>query len=597
MRTVKVGIGGESKEFPLGVSILLYGFVASGKTTFCLTLTRELLKNNLPCVWICLDESPNSIREKMDYFQVDYRSCQDNNLLRFIDVYSEQITGKPLEDPYVISCSSAFNLNELNRTLMQALSEVKGQGVVVFDSVSTLLLYNLAGTCEEFLKVHLSRITSAGFTGLFILQRELHTPQTEEMLKMMCDAVLEFGFDKDMRKISILKLPLGSSGDWIESSLFAWQQQPGITVSRPAGPRKYLDSGGYIEDIKEGLVEGLKEGLSRIKVGASGRVDGQVSGGSGGVGGVGGGSGGVGGGAVRGGSSGGVVGGAVDGSGGVTGGVGGAGGVQYAEGRGEQRFTGRMPEYATAIQHIDKQIIVTELAGLPDQLGDEIKQLINEQLRLRESIHEKEEQSRESQKRLDSLANREVQTIYEVREIEERSVALTKSVDSKRKALQELVDRRKAEEEMYREAVKRQDAFKAKVDRILSRKKILEDKIHDLFSDSGELYIDLAPYLQNILGKQEGDVAKSKETLNTLDSKVETLKNEIRRMEEDLNETSRRSEDKKEELMDVRDRKAKVESEMSLITTARNETENKLKDVMGQKQKLEQKLKELMKES
>ena len=224
MRAVKVDFGGESKEFPLGVSILLFGPVASGKTTFSLTLVKEFLKDGLPCIWVCLDEGPDSIREKMEYFKIDYRASQDNKLMRFIDVYSEQITGKALDDPYVINCSSAFNLNELNRAMMRALSEVAGQGIIVMDSVSTLLLYNRSESCEEFLKVHMSRITSAGFTGFFILQRDLQDLQTEETLKMMCDSVLEFGFDKDARRIGIIKIPLGSSGDWIGSSLFAWQQ-------------------------------------------------------------------------------------------------------------------------------------------------------------------------------------------------------------------------------------------------------------------------------------------------------------------------------------------------------------------------------------
>ena len=62
MRAVKIDFGGELKEFPLGVSILLYGSVASGKTTFSLTLAREFLKNNLPCIWVCVDESPKSIK-------------------------------------------------------------------------------------------------------------------------------------------------------------------------------------------------------------------------------------------------------------------------------------------------------------------------------------------------------------------------------------------------------------------------------------------------------------------------------------------------------------------------------------------------------
>lgn len=262
MKSVRVDFGGEFKEFPLGTSLLLYGPVGSGKKAFMFTLVREMLRNYLPCVWVCVDEGPVAVREKMTYLNIDYSTAQEGNQLRFIDLYSEQITGRPLSDPYVVGCSSAFNLNEINRALMRALSELNGQGLVVFDSISTLLLYNKASSVAEFLKVHMSRITSAGFTGFFIMQRDLHDPQTDETMKMMCDAVLEFGFDGDRRKIGVLKLPLGSSGDWIESSLFAWQQPQAITVSKPPAPKKYLDSGGYLEELRDSVTEGLKAGFA-----------------------------------------------------------------------------------------------------------------------------------------------------------------------------------------------------------------------------------------------------------------------------------------------------------------------------------------------
>ncbi len=262
MKSVRVDFGGEFKEFPLGTSLLLYGPVGSGKKAFMFTLVREMLKNYLPCVWVCVDEGPVAVREKMSYLNIEYSSAQEGNQLRFIDLYSEQITGKPLTDPYVVGCSSAFNLNEINRALMRALSELNGQGLVVFDSISTLLLYNKASSVAEFLKVHMSRITSAGFTGFFIMQRDLHDPQTDETMKMMCDAVLEFGFDGDRRKIGVLKLPLGSSGDWIESSLFAWQQPQSVTLSKPPAPKKYLDSGGYLEELRESVTEGMKAGFA-----------------------------------------------------------------------------------------------------------------------------------------------------------------------------------------------------------------------------------------------------------------------------------------------------------------------------------------------
>ena len=614
MRQVKVDFGGEYKEFPLGVSILLYGHVASGKTTFSLTLVSEFIKNGLPCVWVSLDESPQAVREKMDYFQIDWNSAQERNLMRFIDVYSEQITGKRMQDPYVIGCSSAFNLNEINRALMKALSEVTGQGIVVFDSVSTLLLYNRAGTCEEFLKVHMSRITSAGHSGFFILQRDLHEQQIEETLKMMCDSVLEFGFDKGSRKISILKLPLGSSGEWIESSLFAWQQPKGVTVSRPSGPRKYMDSGGYIEEFRDGLIEGLKEGLSNVKIeskAASGPGGGGGSTGSGssqsdGSGGVGG-SGGLSESQFTGGGSGtqaqgGVatqpvqiqVQGVLSGSG-----TQGQGGVPQTESInqpstvGSQVLQGGYSQGPTT-QHIDKQIIVTQLPGLPEQLGEELKKLLREQLKLRDALHEKEEASRESKKKLDQLANKEQEAASEAMEVDERTQALRKAIDTKNAFISKIETERHQAEAKYQGSLKRLQVAKAKAESILNRKRNLESKIHDLVADSGELYIDLGPYLTDVLAKVETEATHSKAILDDLGTKIAVANNEIRHMSEEMQQIAKHGQYVKEELEEVKTKKAKIESEISLIFAARAETEARMQQIQNAKRQLEQKLNEIM---
>ncbi|MFH1056169.1 MAG: ATPase domain-containing protein [Candidatus Altiarchaeota archaeon] len=561
VRTITVDFGGESKEFPLGVSVLVYGLVASGKTTFSLTLAREFLKNNLPCIWICVDEGPASVREKMAYFNINYQLSQEKNMLRFIDVYSEQITGKPMQDKYVINSSSAFNLNEINRGLMRALSEVTGQGIVVFDSVSTLLLYNRSATCEEFLKVHMSRITTAGFTGFFIMQRDLHDQQTEETLKMMCDSVLEFGFEKDMRKISIIKLPLGSSGEWIESSLFSWQQPRGVTISHPSGPRKYMDSGGYIEGIKEGLVEGLRDGLSELSSDLRDSSSVGVSG--------------VGVSASRGASSGLTSesqGGSPPPSGGVS--------------------TSGAP--TSIIQNINKQINVTELSELPKKLGEEISQLVNQQIMLRGVLNEKEEQTRQSRKRLDILMNKEVHTMEEVREIEERRRPLLAAIDSKNTLLSELEAEMKAAETRYREALKRKETLKAKVDAVLIRKKSLESKIHDIVEYPGDVHIAVPSYMQESLNKVNDEVVKSKEAVGALEVRINTIANESGLLKDELTEVTKHGGYKMDELQSIRGKKAKVESELSLVSKAREETESRLNTILQNKKMMEEKLKELM---
>ena len=255
-----------------------------------------------------------------------------------------------------------------------------------------------------------------------------------------------------------------------------------------------------------------------------------------------------------------------------------------------RRYEGEAPP---TIQHIDKQIIVTEFAQLPEKLGEEIKDLVSKQMQLRETLTEKEQQSRESKRRLEILMSRETQASHEVRIADERNDSLMRSIEDKKRALTQLDEQKRMVEAKYREALQRENAMKAKVDGILGRKKSLENKIHDLVEGSGDMYIDIAPYLKDVLAKAEADVAKSKEVRESLEVKSQAISDEIRSIEEELANVSRRRDVKAEELEEVKTKRAKIESELSLISSARGETESKLNDLVKQRKDLEAKLKEL----
>ncbi|GEM_PF-4721547 len=198
----------ESVGIPIGVPILLYGPVGSGKTTFSLRMAKEFLGRNLPLIWVCLDESPLNIRKKLSYFGVDNENLEKKNLVRYVDVYTEYVTGKALDEPYVLNCSSVSDLTEVNIALNTARKELKGGGLLVVDSVSTLLLYTNADICEKFLRITTGRFKSDDYTGLFILQKGMHSAEVEETMKMIADAVMGFEVDKGSWKVSIIKKPL-----------------------------------------------------------------------------------------------------------------------------------------------------------------------------------------------------------------------------------------------------------------------------------------------------------------------------------------------------------------------------------------------------
>jgi len=562
MRVVQLELGGETKEFPLGVSILLYGSVGSGKTTFSLTLAKEFLAEGMPCVWICLDESPKTIRDKMSFFKIDHEKYERENQLRIIDIYSEQITGFPFDDPYVINCSSAFNLNEVNRSLMTALSQVQGQGIVIFDSVSTLLLYNKSSTCEEFLKVHMSRITTAGFTGFFILQRDLHTTQTEETLKMMSDSVLEFGFAKEGRQIGVSKLPLGTAGDWIESSLFSWQQPVAVTAAMTGG-RKVMDSGGYIEDIKEGVAEGVKGALEEIRK----HEDEQEQ-------------------------------------------------PERRRSRSEPEdpddLSGKEKAWAKLTEEMAKAFekgfsnIKLEAPNLKElkieketmeKLSTQIQGMSNQHASLVDKAREHEQLSRENREKLDHLANQEHRTSIQVKDIDEKTRALLSVVEEKRSHISETEKKLAKEKERYEKALQDKKASNLKAESLRVSSKKLEDKIKMLLDSTEGMDIDISPYIAEMSARLDQEVESAKKSMEALAEKIEASNTEIQSLERQIVENAEAKKSKAYELETVRTEKVKVQSELSLITTARKETEEKLSTLAESRKKLEEQLKSLVEDS
>lgn len=253
MDIARIDLGGDVREFPFGISLLLYGSVGSGKTTFCLNLVKEFLSNSKPVVWFCLDTSPQRIREQLEYFEVDYAKYEQENLLVYIDAYSSQVSMDSLKEPSIIPVSSAANLNELNMALKKAFAKINDPGIVIFDSVSNLLLYTNQSLCEEFIKVNMNRVSVTGWTGFYIMQKDLHDKRTEETLKMIADGVLDFDVEDNNRVVRVMKLPYGATGDWIASNLFVDMTGSKKKVSREVvEPTKYLDAGGYIEGPSSG---------------------------------------------------------------------------------------------------------------------------------------------------------------------------------------------------------------------------------------------------------------------------------------------------------------------------------------------------------
>lgn len=123
----------------------------------------------------------------------------------FIDCYSATL-GKPLEStPKVMMVSGPGALNDISLMLNEAMRASTGKRMrVVFDTLSTFVLYNPRDSINKFLGVIDGRLKTAGATTLFLVDEGVHDKQLVSLLEQGMDEMFTI---TDAGGKSFLKVP------------------------------------------------------------------------------------------------------------------------------------------------------------------------------------------------------------------------------------------------------------------------------------------------------------------------------------------------------------------------------------------------------
>jgi circadian clock protein KaiC len=173
-----------------GSSTLITGPPGIGKTIFCRNIAAECVKAGTGAVYVTLDSAPKDIEESI-HAQDD--STRALNKLTFVDCYS-WLTGE-MKGPYCISHLS--NLGDLSVKLFTALQEKGPQSIVIFDSISTLFLYNLENEVIRFLQVNIARIRQMECFCIWTVEEGVHTPALYNILRHIMDVTIELRFEEE----------------------------------------------------------------------------------------------------------------------------------------------------------------------------------------------------------------------------------------------------------------------------------------------------------------------------------------------------------------------------------------------------------------
>jgi KaiC/GvpD/RAD55 family RecA-like ATPase len=134
---------------------------------------------------VCGNTSPADIIKKAGTIGINLN--KEN--IRFIDCYSPTLGKGDLQSTdKVRMVAGPGALNDISLMLNEATSESSGKRIrIVFDTLSTFVIYNPKDSIKKFLSVIEGRLKSAGATTIFLIDEGVHDKQLLSLVEQGTD--------------------------------------------------------------------------------------------------------------------------------------------------------------------------------------------------------------------------------------------------------------------------------------------------------------------------------------------------------------------------------------------------------------------------
>jgi KaiC/GvpD/RAD55 family RecA-like ATPase len=215
---VPLGIKGFNKfveGIPPGSCILLLSPPMVEARLFTLEFVYSGLKEKIPALIIELDDSPEKLRLKALRYKWPLIKYESEDLLKWVDGYSTR-SDKDIKDTRAVKrVSGPLALSDMSIALTGAQIIFKSKSdtyKMVFDSISTILLYNQPTTVYRFLQVITAKIKNSEGVGLFVLGQGMHDSKVEMTIRHLMDGAIQLNEDMSFKIISFPIRPLKKKG-------------------------------------------------------------------------------------------------------------------------------------------------------------------------------------------------------------------------------------------------------------------------------------------------------------------------------------------------------------------------------------------------
>jgi len=153
-----------------GLNIALMGPPGVGKTIFCQSLLREAARLGLTCLYAVTNSPLQVVRDQLRVQGVPPQERPDQII--YVDMYS-WLVGERSTERFQID--NAMDMAGMSVVLSSAAETVGDNAFIVFDSLSTLLVYNSEALTVRFLRSHLARMKKRGNIGVYPVETGIHS--------------------------------------------------------------------------------------------------------------------------------------------------------------------------------------------------------------------------------------------------------------------------------------------------------------------------------------------------------------------------------------------------------------------------------------
>ena len=174
---------------PVGASmnILLFGDPGPLKQLWAQHFAYGELISGRGCIYLGMTSPPEDIRRNFARFKKDIAPFEAEKTFVFIDCYPRKQKSAEIAVPLNTS-----SLTDFGMALSEASQRIKAEsGVIVYDSLSSLMLYFDPEQVMKFAVNQASRLKERGWTGIFIVEKGVNDEKIENSLKFLLDGVFE----------------------------------------------------------------------------------------------------------------------------------------------------------------------------------------------------------------------------------------------------------------------------------------------------------------------------------------------------------------------------------------------------------------------